>query len=429
MAKIWSINSTYGMNNKEINTKFKLEEGQIIKGKIINFNKENNSAVLRLINGRDVSVLVQGNIKDISKEIVNYKVINMSKDEIKIKQVTEVVEPSLNSYEISLGDNEEKLISMLKHDIPITKENVDFVDSLIKLSNSIGNKGDLDNILKNILNSKGIDENSPKGIKIMEELKAFALEFKNLNMEDLLSLMENGIDLNKDNIKSYNKLFKEPYTIMKNTEAFSEYIGILKDGSNLSKVDKIVINKDIPLNIDISNQLKEKINFISEKAKYIQNETANMGKEEMKNISNIFGNRINDFKVYNSISDSYYFVDIPLKYGENEYSFKLIIKDDRKKGKIIDKDNVNIGASINTKNIGTVDIYLRLKDGIIDADIKGEKKYIPLVKAGASILIKRFELNKFNVNLSFTQRKEELNLSSYNDYFNNQEVHSINVLA
>src|SRR3712207_7039771 len=40
---------------------------------------------------------------------------------------------------------------------------------------------------------------------------------------------------------------------------------------------------------------------------------------------------MNDFKVFNTLSDQYYYMDIPINVNKDEYECKLVIKDERKK--------------------------------------------------------------------------------------------------
>ena len=74
----------------------------------------------------------------------------------------------------------------------------------------------------------------------------------------------------------------------------------------------------------------------------------------------MFNQKLNDVKLFNSISQQYYYLDLPINVKDNEYQFKLIIKDDRKKGKKIDSTNVKIATSIKTINMGTVDAYIKI---------------------------------------------------------------------
>ena len=93
----------------------------------------------------------------------------------------------------------------------------------------------------------------------------------------------------------------------------------------------------------IKAEMKDKIENIRDIVKNLitQTELKEAGYEK---IMNLVKANINDVKVFNSISDEYYYLNIPITANSKEYPCKLIIKDNRKDGKKIDSTNTKDGC-------------------------------------------------------------------------------------
>lgn len=404
-------NAGYGINSKDIVSQTKIEKDEFIKGRIIKYNKETGEAVLKLLNGEEIKAKIQGNLEKLPDNIVKLKVIDISDNQVKLK----ILEEDKESYlgKISIKDNDERLLKILKHNFPLTKENIEFIDSLESISTNLKNVQDLDGFIKDLLTAKGVDPGSDRGIKIFNQLKGFAAGFKDLNLDDILNLIENDIDLTSDNIKSYNRILKEPGTILKDIQIMGKYLG----AEEVARV----------LNIELKNEIKEAIANVYDKTKAVMKAAEMINKDNIFSTINIFSKNLNDFRVYNSISNNYYYIDVPLKYEENEYQFRLIIKDDRKRGKIIDKDDVSIAASVKTKNMGTVDIFLKIKNSSMNVTMNAEKSFVSLIKFSSQILQKSLSKMNYSVNIDVEEKKKDLDISSYNDFFSDNDFYSLNI--
>jgi hypothetical protein len=399
-------NPNIGIYKKDTVSQVKIENGQIISGKIIKYDKKSQDAVLKLMSGEEIKVKIQGTLEDIPLNTVKLKIVDISESQIRLKLIEE--DDTINISKTTIKDNE-RLIKIINHNIPLTKENIQFVDSLENISKDIKNIEDLNDLLKNLLLEKGVDLDSESGIKAYNQLKGLALEFKNLSLDDILNLIENDIELTGDNIKSYNRLFKEPSSILKDIEILRNYMGAGQEKELVS--------------LEMRDKIKEAISAIYDKAKPLVKLTEIINKDNI----NIFSKNLNDFKVYSSISNNYYYIDTPLKYMGKEYQFKLIIKDDRKNGQIIDKEDVSIAASVKTKNLGTVDMFLKIKNKNMDININAEKKFISFIKSFSPILQKNLNDLNYSVKINVDEKKEELNLTAYNNFFEGKEFNSINI--
>lgn len=404
-------NGIYGINNKDIVTKIKIEKDEFIKGRIIKYNKENGEAVLKLLNGEEIEAKIQGSLDKLSDNIVKLKVIDISDNKIKLKIAEE--DKEMEFSKVSVKDNDERLIKILNHNFPLTKENIEFIDSLENISKSLKNLQDSDGFIKDLLTAKGVDLESPAGTKIYNQLKGFAAEFKDLNLDDILNLIENDIDLTADNIKSYNRILKEPCTILNDIKILGKYLGAREEARIL--------------NPEMKDEIKEAVSNVYDKAKSVMKAAEMMDQDNISGTINIFSKNLNDFKVYNSISNNYYLIDVPIKYKENEYQFKLIIKDDRKRGKILDKDDLSIAASVKTKNMGTVDIFLKIKNKSMNVTLNAEKNFISLIKSSSQILQNNLIKMNYSVNINVEEKKKALDLTSYNDFFCDKDFYSLNI--
>lgn len=404
-------NGVYSINSKDIVTRIKIEKGDIVRGKIVKYNKDSKDAVLKLLNGEEIQVKIQESLNELPENIIKFKVLDTSDNQIKLK-ITED-KSDMSQTGVLIKNDGERLLKILNRNFPLTKENVEFIDSLEGISKSLKNIEDMDGFVKDLLISKGIDPDSEKGIKVFSQLKGFAAEFKDLTLDDILSLLENNIELTSDNIKSYNRIMKEPCTILKDIELLGKFLGSEEE-------NRIIYS-------EMKDKIKEAVTDVYDKAKYVMKAAEAMDKGKMQSTVNIFSKNLNDFKVYNSISNNYYYIDVPLKYEGQDYRFKLIIKDDRKSGKMIDKDDVSIAASINTKYMGTIDVFLKIKNSSMNATLKAEKKFVSLLKGASQTLAENLSSNNYDVKINVEEKKQDLDISSYNEFFNDKDFYSLNI--
>ena len=65
-------------------------------------------------------------------------------------------------------------------------------------------------------------------------------------------------------------------------------------------------------------------------------------------------------------------MNIPLKVKQDEYECKLIVKDERGKGKKLDSSNIKMIVSVKTLNLGNVDAYIRLQNKNLECEKNGD---------------------------------------------------------
>ena len=642
MPGIFNIGNTYNVNNKRISSKLTFDTGEKFSGKIIK-KEGSNEATIRLIDGWEFQAEVDGDLDSLGKGLTRFQVEGFENGKLKLKIIGEKVKGD----ELNQGDFNEIILKegltkedinllkdMVKFNIPLTKENIREIKGLIQFLNKINeNPNEVKEFISNYLLSKGIGESTLEGNKINNILKEFFVEFKTLSKEDLLLFFENNIELNKENIKGFNTMFKTENSIIKlindlstaipqlktsiseggdneveqlknninskevegninkiikeenniqdgnlgnrigsgayqknegnskvsllsilksisgQTEDYinvglkdillnrrteftssefdrtfnrinklkpeefikslkavisefkeigelpidndlgqyvnkvnNESLGItetlkftkgelevllsklmgkginltedefgkLKDGINLKYQE--VIDKESPLKdilqsdkIDImkesiSENIKEMTNLKStiedlptkDIIKNSINKTGEASKEILKDllvsiksegitsekIVDVLKNNINEIKLFNKVSSEYYYADIPINIKEREYPCKIIVKDKREDGKKIDSKNLKMVITIDTKNLGTVDGYMKVLDKKIDIDLKCEDGYVKIVDMAKNKLVSSIENMGFIVDVKVSKKEEEVSLTTCRDFFN-----------
>ncbi|WP_436512434.1 hypothetical protein [Clostridium thermobutyricum] len=618
MPAIWNINGSNIVSNKKLSSKLTFSVGEKFTGKIT--KKEGSKEVtIKLADGWQFKAEIDEDIDLSEKTVFKFKVEDLKDGKLKLKIIKENsdgVESKnknniLNKFIKSEGLFKEDLPllkEMMKRDIPLTRENITKFKDIINFNNEIReNPGEIDNFIDKFLFSKEINKNSIEGVKIESLLKDFINVFKKLSKEDIMFLLENNIELNKENIESFNKLFKEENNINKliadlneiiennelgeefkteiNRETSKDNKNFIQKGNLLNKeielnnkslLDdlekdineitekniKTIFSKNVPLNntygsnetkgsmlsllktivngenkdietiikdiisskienkevnnseIKLDNITKdvlkkefiEKVidkndnrNFIEKEilskesvektlSKIINKEikltvkeyetilkgiikevniesekninkkidinekifenSALKGKEVEKNIklklNNIKGiislvknedgeAKLNDkiiqfvrensadFKIFNSISKEYYYLDIPVNISEKEYPCKLIIKDNRKDDKKIDKNSFKVVVSIKTNNIGVIDSYIHLNNRTLNILLKCNDDFVIVLEKGIENLKKSLESMSFDIKISVENKVEEVTISNCRNFFSDKE--------
>lgn len=176
----------------------------------------------------------------------------------------------------------------------------------------------------------------------------------------------------------------------------------------------------------VKEEIKAKIEGMKDIIKEIIVNSQGKGKG-IEKVMDLIRNNINDFKLFNSISNEYYYMDIPINQFEKEYQCKLIIKDNRKDGKKIDKTNVKLVVSVKTPNLGTVDGYLSIRENRLDVNLKCEADSFKVLNLSKDKLAKDLQELGFIINISVSKKSEEVTLTSCRDFFNDNTVKAIDI--
>ena len=620
MPAIWNVNNSYNVNNKKYSSKLTFEVGEKFSGKIIS-KGEGNEATVKLADGWQFSATIDGNIESEENVPLQLQVEGYEDGKLKLKIVKKEVE-SNNLANDSLSevidkeglgkDDVDILKKMVKHNIPLTRENITFVKSLLQFNTKINmDNNEIDNFILKYIDSKGISGESEQGKQIINTLKEFFVNFKNLKPEEILFFLENNIELTSENIESFNKLFssngntvKEFFDNIKNDFAgievemkelednisnskieekhldnslkalgeeinkdklgYNSLVSKLYDSNDMSKgkvsmlavlksmtggddnllrepIKDILIGKKEQFTTNEYNTALGKINNLSDEEfinivkdvlgkngelKEISKDTVNIvlrslfgkdievGEAELRKIQDVIEykfqelelnnegvnedklignnivnktittleqeaitggnkkilsanelikndinkkidgikdiikellvaskgegegaekviqllkNNINEFKLFNTISNEYYYLDVPINREMTEYPCKLIIKDNRKDGKKIDRTDVKIVVTVKTVNLGVVDGFLSVKDKGLDVELKCDKNYTKVLELSKSKLSNDLQKLGFNINIKVSMREEDITLASCREFFNDKAMSGIDI--
>lgn len=623
MPAIWNIGKSNEYSNKKICSKLTFEEGETFKGMVVGKSSDSDSVIVRLMDGWQfpAELLEDSNLE--GQQLVQFKVEGFEDGKLKLKVVNDlkdinesVDEDIVKDFIQKKGMSKEDLSilkAMVKFNLPLTKENIEFVKSVFDFNNRVNIQDAIEDFISKYIAGKGIDSQSADALVIKNTLTDFFNAFKTMTKDDILLFLENNIDINQENIESYNKLFKSDVNLNEYFEnVYKNFQELNLDKNNFSGISHKVHNiteeidpkiiEDNNKNIDISKTIKytqnqnaglriydestssksrvsllnllktitgNEDNLTKDAVKDILienknifkglelndafNKLDNMSEDEVKNIlknyidkngvtkeaiidtiKELFGKEVklsdgeaakfedilnfksndsqslknndnivknndntilknetsvkengeiikdilskedntlesevkvtssnlikhemngkvesikdiikeilshseelksrsleskvadfiksnlNDFKLFNSISNEYYYLDIPIRRDAEDYPCKLIIKDDRKGNKKIDSSNVKMVVAVKTINMGTVDAYLTVMGNNLNVDIKCLDKFTKLLSRGKDQLSSKLEELGYYVNINVTEKIEDVTLTSCREFF------------
>lgn len=271
MPGVFNVGNSYNTNNKRISSKLTFDSGEKFSGKIIK-KDDKNEVTIKLTDGWEFSAQIDGDIEGLENGLQRFQVEGFVDGKLKLKVIAknikgdELAQGEFNDIISSSGLSKEDVVllkSMLKFDIPLTKENIREIKGLIQFLDKIqANPKEIDEFISKYLMGKGIPQNSEEGIKINNVLKEFLGEFKTLSYEDILLFIENDMEFNKENIKGYNNLFKGKENLIKVLDNISNSIPELNDFSKKNMLENnlkqsikgLDTSTIIPKSIDVDGQ-------------------------------------------------------------------------------------------------------------------------------------------------------------------------------
>ncbi|ADL50442.1 hypothetical protein [Clostridium cellulovorans] len=287
--------------------------------------------------------------------------------------------------------------------IKVTKENISTVDTMKNLKELLKDNS-VETVKAMILGDEPVTAQMDK--KVTELLT-------NLKSKDLSTVLQglkgnpNGDTLDADITKLLETVKNKD--LLSNKDLINH-----KDISNTSSSLSSAENVKEQLGIKMDS-MKEMINSILSKGK--------MSPELYANFKDAF----NDFKMFNSLSQNYYMLDVPINLYDNQYQCKLLIKDEREKGKRIDSKNVKIVATVETNNMGAVDAYINVKDKTMWIDIKSDKQWTNIFRKTSGRLESVLADMGYFPMISVTEKKSEADIISTREFFNEEVSYGLNI--
>ena len=252
-----------------------------------------------------------------------------------------------------------------------------------------------------------------------KEVKLTDPEFK--EFKELLNNKIVGKEVLQENLSS-DKNVIQPKEVSANVVKETT---LIKD--NLGKLNfEDLVRGNLDNKESIKADMKNKIENIKDIVNNLisQTELKDVGAEK---IMNLVKANINDFKVFNSVSNEYYYLNIPITADNKEYPCKLIIKDNRKDGKKIDSTNAKMVVSVKTINLGDVDGYLTMRENKIDVKLKCESDFTSVINHNKSKLVDGLSSLGLSVNVSVSAKDKPVDLVSCRNFFNDLTMSTINI--
>lgn len=249
MAGIHNINSVYGISNRRAVGKISFNVGDRFNGRIVK-KIEPASAVIRLGEGLDFEVDVDGNLEDLKEGIAKFEVTGFKDGKLQLKVIYSDAKGdgeskvSLNSNSLLADLDKEIVEGMMKFNIPLSKENIKNISSIVQFLNKINNdSSEIDEFISKYISSNNIHKDN---IEVSNLLKSFMKEFKTLNTEDILFFIENNIEFDEEAIKSFNNIVKS------NINSLESNIESLKN-EEFNKIEILRENKENAIKIEKNN--------------------------------------------------------------------------------------------------------------------------------------------------------------------------------
>lgn len=605
MAGIGNINGQYDINSKRVASKLSFDLGEIFSARVVGKDVNKMEIILKLLDGWQFPAKLNVPLNSVPEGLLRFQVEGFEDGKLQIKLVNgkneedkdaKSLENTLEEQGINVDKEDFDILkSMIKHSMPLTKENISKVKTILDFKEKLdGEDNDGEKFINRYLQSKNINPDSEEASSIREKLNGFFKQLENTSSEDIMTMLENGIELSEENIKSFNNIVKDggglykiieklkdafPDKLISNYEASnqltnkaindvmdeSKSLNISVKGENRSVSKEQLIKIIQENNIDINNidddkldeilkyasdsleltedksnknsskginndnienrdnisgapekavikeqnsdeikiknlkDLKSNITEIDSKGnivfKDIENDEqqpkdvgtgkheSSLGnnkeiintKSDTKNITNVqdklgqdtskivkeqvaskiddiknvikslmgeknnlepvvydkvlqvLKDNINDFKMFNSLSNQYYYLDVPLDIKDRQYQCKLMIKDDRRSGKKIDSKNVKLVVSVKTNNMGTIDAFIKVNNNNMSIDLKCDEPWVRTLEFSKDKIFKEISNLGYNVYVNVDKKKEDANIINCRDFFEDNNLGGINV--
>lgn len=234
-----------------------------------------------------------------------------------------------------------------------------------------------------------------------------------------------GITQNKEDQTGIKEVTenKEGQTGLKETiQNEDSQIGLKENIKEETFIKDIITSKEgVDKTVSTQEQVKNSLNKASEENKAILKDVINILKSDSDvsdKLLNLIKENVTKMKVFNKLSEEYYYANIPVNIKSQEYPCKIIVKDKRREGKKLDSKNLKLLVTIDTKNIGKVDGYLKVSEKKLDIDLKCDENYVKILNKGREKLSSSIESMGFSVNINIIKKEEEITLSTCRDFFN-----------
>ena len=297
---------------------YEFNQGDTLKGRVIKEDSQSNKVTIKLTNGMEIEAELQGEV-DLKGGLLNFEVAELKDNMLFLKLTannTEVINEEIAKESIDeimnfiLKEGLKKedynmLKAMVKYNIPLTRENITTVKSIMEFSDKMNNNPvEIKNFINSYLNSRDIAANSKEGVYVSQKLYEFFEAFSKTDLQEVLLFLENDIEFTKENLESFNKLFNNENAMEKVINEVNEKLGnaiAIEDNTLNREILEKTLNQEYSKDvIEYKNNSNNDINDMKEVNDIKEIKNINDIKD-IKDIKNI--NDIKDIKNINDIKD------------------------------------------------------------------------------------------------------------------------------
>lgn len=232
---------------------YEFNQGDTLKGRVIKEDSQSNKVTIKLTNGMEIEAELQGEV-DLKGGLLNFEVAELKDNMLFLKLTannTEIINEKIAKESIDeimnfiLKEGLKKedynmLKAMVKYNIPLTRENITTVKSIMEFSDKMNNNPvEIKNFINSYLNSRDIAANSKEGVYVSQKLYEFFEAFSKTDLQEVLLFLENDIEFTKENLESFNKLFNNENAMEKVINEVNEKLG------NAIAIEDNTLNREI----------------------------------------------------------------------------------------------------------------------------------------------------------------------------------------
>ena len=295
---------------------YEFNQGDTLKGRVIKEDSQSNKVTIKLTNGMEIEAELQGEV-DLKGGLLNFEVAELKDNMLFLKLTannTEVINEEIAKESIDeimnfiLKEGLKKedynmLKAMVKYNIPLTRENITTVKSIMEFSDKMNNNPvEIKNFINSYLNSRDIAANSKEGVYVSQKLYEFFEAFSKTNLQEVLLFLENDIEFTKENLESFNKLFNNENAMEKVINEVNEKLGnaiAIEDNTLNREILEKTLNQEYSKDvIDYKNNSNNDINDMKEVKDIKDIKNIN----DIKDIKDIKDNSINNISILSKSS-------------------------------------------------------------------------------------------------------------------------------
>lgn len=298
-------------------------------------------------------------------------------------------------------------------------EEVKDINTIINTNGSGANKEILENTIENSFPKAEAEVEVNKN-QTTKDIKGTTELIKEVT---ITNLENDKIDINKDNknteVKS-DKFLQYGEGEKEIDKGFTVKEEILKDNQKIKGFETREISAAI-----IKEEVKEKISTLkSDILSILKIEEKNS--QLFSSVAHLIENKFHEIKMYNHLNDNYYMLNLPIKNNNEECDCKLIIKDERGKGKKIDSQNIKIAASVDTIHMNKIDAYITIKGNAANIEIESDKIFVNILDKFKGKLLDELSNDNYIFNIAIKEKKEDFSFSNCRTFFEDNEFSTIN---